>query len=94
MLPEALQERVIGATFHTRMAGGWDTDSRDDWFGRTRYQQIEADFKRREVGQKWLAVDDDVRGWASSAKGNLVQTDPSLGLGDDKAFARLVSLLS
>jgi hypothetical protein len=93
-LPEAIQKRVIGSTFHTSMAGGWATDSSDDWRDRTRYQQIAADIRRRAIGQKWVAIDDDVEGWAESARGNLVQTDPARGLGDDAALARLVALLA
>ena len=93
-LPEMIQQLVIGSTFHTRMVGGWNTDSGDDWFGKTRYQQIVSDLRRREIGQKWVAVDDDVKGWAESARGNLVQTDPARGLGDDATFARLVDLLA
>lgn len=93
-LPEKIQERVIGSTFQTRMAGGWNTDSGDDWRGKTRYQQIASDLRRRAAGQKWVAVDDDVEGWAESAQGNLVQTDPARGLGDDATLARLVDLLA
>ena len=94
VLPESLQDRVIGGTYHTKIRTGWDTDSGDSWVGQSRYQQIAADRARRPEHQKWIAIDDDVAGWAESARGNLVQTDPALGLGDDKAFARLVSLLS
>jgi hypothetical protein len=93
-LPEKIQERIIGSTFHTRMAGGWDTDSGDDWCGKTRYQQIAADLRRRAAGQKWVPIDDDVKGWAESARGNLVQTDPARGLGDDATLERLVTLLA
>lgn len=93
-LPEMIQERVIGSTFHTRMAGGWATDSGGDWFGKTRYEQIASDVRRRGIGQQWVAVDDDVKGWSESARGNLVQTDPARGLGDEVTFAHLVGLLS
>ncbi|MDA7087672.1 HAD domain-containing protein [Pseudomonas sp. SA3-5] len=92
-LPETILERVIGSTFHTRMASGWHSDSSDNWRGKTRYQQITSDLRRRATGQKWVAIDDDMEGWASSARGNLVQTDPAQGLGDEATFARLVALL-
>lgn len=93
-LPEMILKRVIGSTFHSGMAGGWATDSGDDWREKTRYQQIASDLRRRAIGQRWVAIDDGVEGWAESARGNLVQTDPARGLGDDATFSRLVSLLS
>lgn len=93
-LPESVQQRVIGSTYHAKINLGWESGSEDCWAGRSRYQQIAADRARRQCGENWIAIDDDVVGWPGNAKGNLVQTDPALGLGDDAAFARLITLLA
>jgi hypothetical protein len=71
-LPEALQSRVIGATY--------DLESPDAWrFSRMRrYDQIAADVARRKP--RWLAIDDDALGWPQSELEALVYTPPKLGL--------------
>ena len=84
-LPSAIQEKVIGSTYHSKMCG--------DWYSKSRYQQIAGDRSRRGIDQRWLAIDDDVEGWPESARGNLIQTHPDRGLGDDAAFTRLINLL-
>lgn len=71
-LPERLQMRVIGSTFHTRM-------NKDSFLALSRGQQVLGDAGRRRATQ-WLALDDDAEGWPDSHRAHLLQTDPVLGL--------------
>lgn len=60
------------------------------WQDATRYQQV-----RRWVAlhrlRRWVAVDDDAKGWDEPAR--LVQTNPDTGLSDPAMIARLAALL-
>lgn len=96
-LPPELQQRVIGATWHSRMAsndyGDFRTRNRNTWWDRaTRYQQIRRYVDRAQL-ENWLAIDDAPEGWAEADHGRLIQTDPQQGLGDPAALARLQGLL-
>ena len=96
-LPPELQQRVIGATLHSRMAsndyGDFRTRNRNTWWDRaTRYQQIRRYVDRAQL-ENWLASDDAPEGWAEADHGRLIQTDPQQGLGDPAALARLQGLL-
>lgn len=71
-LPHALQERVIGATYHSAM-------HKDDFRTLPRWQQIVRDYGRRKPSA-WLALDDDHEGWPDPLWGNYVMTDPVEGL--------------
>ena len=72
-LPERLQARVIGATYHsTRMDKG-------RFLALSRGQQVLGDAARRQA-TRWLAVDDDAENWPKSHLSHLVQTDPVRGL--------------
>lgn len=91
-LPEQLRRRVVGSTWHRiqhdpKFSHGLQLSH---WRDATRYQQIKrwADVQRL---RRWLAVDDDVRGWREP--GRLVQTDPATGLSDPAVLARLGALL-
>lgn len=54
-LSPALRERVIGATFHTRM-------NREAFESLPRGVQILSDVARRQP-RHWVALDDDAKGW-------------------------------
>jgi hypothetical protein len=86
-LPEALQSRVIGATY--------DLDSPDAWrFARMRrYDTIAADVARRKP-HRWLAVDDDAVGWPANELTALALTPADLGLACPAAQAQLHSRLA
>lgn len=71
-LPPGLRERVVGATFHTRM-------NREFFEGLSRGTQIVKDVERRKP-RHWLALDDDVDGWPSGHRQHLIQTDEVLGI--------------
>ena len=84
-LPEALQQRVIGATWHSRF-------DLTEWQLISRYEQI-----RRYLGHRresWLAVDDDAEGWEARDGTRLVQCDGNTGLGDPVVLDRLRELLT
>jgi hypothetical protein len=96
-LPPELQQRVIGATWHSRMAsndhGDFRTRNRNTWWDQaTRYQQIRRYVDRAQL-VNWIAIDDAPEGWAEADHHRLIQTDPRQGLGDPAAMARLQALL-
>jgi len=86
-LPEALQARVIGATYDPKSAGAWR-------FARLRrYDAIALDVQRRKP-TRWLAVDDDPLGWPETARDALVLVPTELGLACPTAQARLGTRLA
>jgi hypothetical protein len=76
-LPLELRERVIGATWHSSMAKGWLDENQ--WDGKTRYDQI-CRYAARSQLTHWIALDDDVQGWAESSAQHLIACAPDLGL--------------
>ncbi|GAA5176183.1 hypothetical protein GCM10025771_10240 [Niveibacterium umoris] len=91
-LPFSLQERVIGATWHSALLGGRPRGDVCDWDFLSRYEQIEH-YVRRAALDRWVAVDDAVEGWPSAAQQHLVAAHPERGLGDDETLERLAKLL-
>ncbi len=85
-LPIELRERVIGATWHSSMAKGWADENL--WDGKTRYDQI-CRYAARSQIQHWIALDDDVQGWAESSAQHLIACAPSLGLSSAQTQAEL-----
>lgn len=80
-LPESLQWRVIGGTFHSRhMRLGEFTELH-------RGQQVTADVARRQP-RDWLALDDDEEGWGSSAHHHVL-THMYEGISDPEVLALL-----
>lgn len=71
-LPQALRERVIGATWHSSMDEG-------EWQTLTRFNQVIRYVHHHRV-ERWLAVDDDALGWFKEYHGNLVHTHSEFGL--------------
>jgi hypothetical protein len=72
-LPDALQARVIGATYHKSMKA---------WFSElTRYRQINRYVHRHNI-MDWIAIDDDSDGWPEDEMHRLVQTNEIGGIGD------------
>ena len=60
-LPEALRQRVIGATY-----------TNQGWYSKTRSQQI-TDYVEMHQIPRWLAIDDDVIGWPDDQRHSLVE---------------------
>lgn len=72
-LPVALQERIVGATYHKSMK---------EWFpGLSRYKQILGHVGRHQLDD-WIALDNDPIGWPLDKMDRLVLTDNWGGLGD------------
>ena len=90
-LPSELRHQVIGATWHSAMGRGWpDTIP---WDLQTRWEQIAAYLARLHEPVRWLAIDDDARGWASADRDQLIQTDPNAGLSDKTVMSELIQKL-
>ena len=84
-LPDALRERVVGATFHTAM--------HRDWFeSLKRGEQVLRDVSRRRP-EAWVALDDDEEGWGEHAERHLVHCDSEFGLRGPGVPERLSALL-
>jgi hypothetical protein len=79
-LPEALQARCIGATFHTQM----DRVAFDASF---RGRQVQADALRRRP-QAWLAIDDTDEGW-EGARQHLVLSHEVHGIAEPQVLEQL-----
>jgi hypothetical protein len=75
-LSESVQDRVIGATYHSTMESGPDSTP---WMRRTRWQQIAIYLARNKI-QDWIAVDDDDAGWPDDQRHRLLRCDPQTGL--------------
>lgn len=81
-LPQALKERVIGATYHSRMRVPEGLLVASHPFTElTRYEQILRYVNRHRCG-RWLAIDDDVEHWGAEHAVRLVATDSELGLAE------------
>ena len=88
-LPEALQTRVIGATWH-RHAGLL----KNDWFLLSRYVQIES-YVRRHRLTHWLAIDDDAEGWPAMERHHLVHCkNPQIGISDEVVYSELAAAIA
>lgn len=90
-LPAALQQRVIGGTWHSAMArsefGGFRKPN-TWWDSATRYEQI-IRYVRRARLEHWLAVDDNDEGWAEKDADRLILTDPNKGVSDPHVLSLL-----
>ena len=75
-LPIALQQRVTGATWHSKMIRRVN-----EWESLTRYQQIINHVARHKL-ENWIAIDDDDIGWPDVSYDRLVKCDESRGLAD------------
>jgi hypothetical protein len=85
-LPEGLQKRVIGGTFHSR-------HMREDEFQHLlRGQQVFHDVQRRRP-RDWLALDDDGEGWPAAHLDKFIQTHMYEGLGDPEILSTFTKKL-
>lgn len=90
-LPTELRHQVIGATWHSAMGRGWPDYI--PWDVQTRWEQIAAYLSRLNEPVRWLAIDDDARGWATADRDQLIQTDPNTGLSDTTVMSELIRKL-
>ena len=84
-LPEVLQSRVIGATWHSRV-------DPVEWQMLTRYEQIRRYLGNRQ--ESWLALDDDNADWADADRQRLVWCNGETGIGNPETRARLQRVLA
>jgi hypothetical protein len=85
-LSAALQERVVGATYHRRHM------RREDFLLMPRGVQIVDDVFRRRP-EAWFALDDDHIGWPSPYREKLVRTNGELGLSDHTVQVAVATML-
>jgi hypothetical protein len=97
-LPDSLQKRVIGATWHSSMSG--ELGSRDmysetfTFTSMTRCQQIVQHCERNLIADSdWVSIDDDDTRWSQHLRDNLVHTDKTMGLGKRSTQQELISKL-
>ncbi|WP_439668985.1 HAD domain-containing protein [Cupriavidus necator] len=92
-LPPLLQDRVIGATWHSAMARHHEGVHRVDasWFSEmSRYAQIARYVSRAGPrAANWLAIDDDCEGWPAALGNHLIATDGALGLSSESVQGAL-----
>lgn len=89
-LPAYLQNRVIGATWHSQMAA--DFEYSQFWNASTRYQQIRR-YVHRAALKNWIAIDDDGDGWSLVDSDKLILTDSQLGISEQSILLQLVHKL-
>ncbi|XLZ73147.1 HAD domain-containing protein [Massilia sp. SR12] len=81
-LPQSLQERVVGATFHRREMRKWTFDNM------SRGAQVYADVQRRQPAA-WVAIDNDAYNWPGHCLQHLIKTEDHLGLSDPEVQAAI-----
>lgn len=59
------------------MAKNWVDENL--WDGKTRYDQI-CRYAARSQLREWIALDDDIQGWAEDSAQRLIACTPDLGL--------------
>ena len=84
-LPKTLYERVIGATFHSRM-------NPNDFVSSPRGMQVWGDVFRRKP-KDWLAIDDDYLHWPKWCLEKYIQTHEHHGVSEPSVETRLRSSL-
>jgi HAD domain in Swiss Army Knife RNA repair proteins len=94
-LPEALNARVIGSTWHSAMSFKSEGFSSlaTWWDEATRYQQIKRYALRAGLAD-WVAIDDQPDGWGAGDLDKLVHTNGETGLSDPLALALLAKRLA
>lgn len=94
-LPDALNARVIGSTWHSAMSFKREGFSNlaTWWDEATRYQQIKRYASRAGLAD-WVAIDDQPEGWGASDLDKLVHTNGEIGLSDPLALALLAKRLA
>lgn len=91
-LPEDLQARFIGGTFHRRIHAESPLHL-EHFRALPRGSQVWADVCRRKP-RVWIALDDDVEDWPPDALGNLIECDGRLGISSPPVQQALRSALA
>ena len=96
-LPAEIKHRVIGATWHSQMGRHQEAEHRlgSTWWDEVdRYQQIKRYVTRAELGNDWLAIDDQPGNWAARDLDKLVHVDGETGLSDTDAMNLLIGKIN
>lgn len=80
-----LRQRVVGATFHSRM-------NEDLFIDKPRGQQVSEDVQRRKP-LDWIALDDDGDGWPPESAGKFIKTHNKDGISAPEVLERLKAAL-
>lgn len=80
-----LRQRVIGATFHSRM-------DQDLFAELPRGKQVWDDVQRRKPSG-WIALDDDGDGWPPESAGKFIQTHDKDGISHPEVLERIQAAL-
>lgn len=81
-LPSALQARVVGATYDSKLM------LHEAWASVARGYQVLEDVERRRPAH-WVAIDDDDKDWPTEHRHRLVKTDAQWGLSQAGAIEEL-----
>lgn len=95
-LPESLIERVIGATWHSKMGKCPYSGMRlpvSWWDEATRFEQIMRYVERARL-VRWVAVDDQGESWSPTYADHLLLIDPNVGIADPRALSQLDTRLA
>lgn len=84
-LPRGLQDRVIGATYHSEM-------NEQIFAEKPRGQQVLEDVARRRP-LHWLVLDDTDEGWPSEVRDNVLITNERLGIAEPGMPERIAAAL-
>jgi len=84
-LPVGLQQRVIGATFHSEMDKELFAQTSRGW-------QVWQDVCRRHP-KCWIALDDTDEGWPAQVRHHVLLTDSSLGIATPGMAQRITEAL-
>jgi len=83
-LPERLQAKVKGATFHSQF------EEKILWQSYPRHGQIDTYVVRHHLTD-WIAIDDDDEGWPDDKRHHLIHTNEWGGIGDRAAQDDLIA---
>ncbi len=86
-LPASVQEKVIGATYHSCYKK--DSELYYEFPTLSRYESIKRDVHRRKPS-RWIALDDDNEYWHESEKGKLILCHPDRGISSEITQRRLI----
>ena len=83
-LPQELQDRVIGATRHSK-----NGLTKNNWFLLSRHYQISTYVNRHHLTD-WLAIDDNDLGWPDAQRHHLIHcANPATGISDPTVLAEI-----
>ncbi len=86
-LPIELQQRVIGATYHSREM------YKNEFLLMSRGEQVSRYINAHSL-TRWCAIDDDGDGWPAKCRSRLIQTDSNTGLSNENIQNQVRSIFA